>query len=227
MQAGYPAIIVAARSRRVERVQQALEGGAELHARDGEGLTALHHAAAQVDRKMLRFLIDAGLAPEDRTPTPALCAALSGRPNLPKFLRDLEAWGLRVSVEAWVSAGALDVASSQLEAQGLVGLEDPPRAVRAILEGLMAWSQSLTGTYDAQALEVAERLIRAIYALGVVSEDSVLYAAQIPSTGILSAVLDSGERLSERLQPLGPLQRLARAAKAPENVKLLKKYRLA
>jgi ankyrin repeat protein len=93
-----PLLIAAGYPGTVDLLRLLLAHGADLHARDGAGFTALAMAMQSADVEILRFLVDSGLDPKDEVPAAAL-RAVYARPR-PAVIDYLMPRGLKILNDA-------------------------------------------------------------------------------------------------------------------------------
>lgn len=97
-----PLLIAAGYPGTVTLLKLLLAHGADLHAKDGAGFTALAMAMQSADVEVLRFLVDSGLDPKDEVPAGAL-RAVYGR-SRPAVIDYLMSRGLEVPKDALIRA---------------------------------------------------------------------------------------------------------------------------
>eukprot|EP00697_Spironema_sp_BW2_P013659 gnl/Spiro4/3868_TR1911_c0_g1_i1.p1 gnl/Spiro4/3868_TR1911_c0_g1~~gnl/Spiro4/3868_TR1911_c0_g1_i1.p1 ORF type:complete len:518 (-),score=100.01 gnl/Spiro4/3868_TR1911_c0_g1_i1:67-1620(-) len=115
---GVTALHIAAQNNQVDIVQWLVRpdgGGLTIHDADGDGRTALHHAAAFGAMAVARLLVEAGAA-MDRNDSRGLTALMharnSGQAEMERFLNTASASDVRLSIAQSSSAGALTTTPS-------------------------------------------------------------------------------------------------------------------
>ena len=131
-----PALHRAADAGDIEGLQEALEAGADVDARDGKGWTALMHAVAKGYPLVVEPLLEADADPDVRAPDGATALFMAAVDGHTEIIVGLMAAGADVSIRGPMGRTAVDVARVRYGDVETARRSGESLAVLALLEGI-------------------------------------------------------------------------------------------